>query len=328
MFRGVFHADLQHLCLLVYSVVAMNAASASRLGADTAGPDSAAALAAELLNPPAEHLDEKPARSQPTGSVAGRVSHGGDADRAGESRRLPMLEVANLDFSYGHVQVLFDVSLQVHGGETLAVLGSNGAGKSTLLKVVCGLGTPSRGAVRVNGHPITRLAAHRRGRYGIHLLPGGKGVFAGMSVRENLEMATFRPRRHRADRDRRLAYVLDLFPELKGRLSQRAGSLSGGQQQMLALAMVLTHEPNVLLIDELSLGLAPVVVQDLLAVLGQLKSDGLTLIVVEQSLNVAAAIADRAVFLEKGQVRFTGPARDLAAHEDLARAVFLGRDGA
>ncbi|CAI7976519.1 branched-chain amino acid transport system ATP-binding protein [Frankia sp. Hr75.2] len=240
---------------------------------------------------------------------------------------VPALQVNNIDFSYGPVQVLFDVAFDVKKGETLALLGTNGAGKSTILKVICGLGTPSRGVVRLGGRTITYVSPEQRGKYGVHLLPGGKGVFPGMTVRENLEMAAFRMRRDAAGRERRFAYVLGLFPDLESRQGQRAGSLSGGQQQMLALAMVLLHDPEVLLIDELSLGLAPVVVQDLLAILERLKQDGLTIIVVEQSLNIALAIADRAVFLEKGQVRFTGPARELAERDDLARAVFLGREG-
>ncbi|KPM53589.1 ABC transporter [Frankia sp. R43] len=249
-----------------------------------------------------------------------------DRQRA-DPEGVPVLQVNNVDFSYGHVQVLFDVAFEVRRGETLALLGTNGAGKSTILKVVCGLGTPSRGVVRLGGRTITYVSPERRGTYGVHLLPGGKGVFGDLTIRENLEMAAFRMRRDRAGRERRFGYVLGLFPDLAGRQSQLAGSLSGGQQQMLALAMVLLHDPEVLLIDELSLGLAPAVVQDLLAILERLKADGLTIVVVEQSLNIALAIADRAVFLEKGQVRFTGPARELAERDDLARAVFLGREG-
>ncbi|NUU22133.1 MAG: MFS transporter [Streptomycetaceae bacterium] len=244
-----------------------------------------------------------------------------------DPENIPVLQVNNIDFSYGHVQVLFDIAFDVKRGETLALLGTNGAGKSTILKVICGLGTPSRGVVRLNGRTITYVSPEQRGQYGVHLLPGGKGVFPSMTVRENLEMAAFRIRKDPADRERRFGYVLDLFPDLAGRQGQTAGSLSGGQQQMLALAMVLMKDPEVLLIDELSLGLAPVVVQDLLAIIERLKADGLTIIVVEQSLNIALAIADRAVFLEKGQVRFTGPARELAERDDLARAVFLGKEG-
>ncbi|WP_436776377.1 ATP-binding protein [Yinghuangia sp. YIM S09857] len=241
---------------------------------------------------------------------------------------VPVLQVHNVDFEYGNVQVLFDVGFEVRRGETLALLGTNGAGKSTILKAICGLGTPSRGVVRLNGQTITYVAPEQRGRHGIRLLPGGKGVFPAMTVRENLDMAAFQLRdRDKAHRDARLAYVLDVFPDLAARLGQRASSMSGGQQQQLALAMVLMHDPEVLLIDELSLGLAPVVVQDLLAIVERLKADGLTMVIVEQSLNVALAIADRAVFLEKGQVRFTGDARELAERDDLARAVFLGKDG-
>ncbi|WP_049795950.1 MFS transporter [Frankia sp. EAN1pec] len=244
-----------------------------------------------------------------------------------DPENIPVLQVNDIDFSYGQVQVLFDVAFEVRRGETLALLGTNGAGKSTILKVICGLGTPSRGVVRLGGRTMTYVPPEQRGRYGVHLLPGGKGVFPAMTVRDNLEMAAFRFRADQARRDARFGYVLDLFPDLKDRQRQSAGSLSGGQQQMLALAMVLMHDPEVLLIDELSLGLAPVVVQDLLTVLERLKADGLTIIVVEQSLNIALAIADRAVFLEKGQVRFTGPARELAERDDLARAVFLGKEG-
>ncbi|MDI2124669.1 ATP-binding protein [Yinghuangia seranimata] len=245
-----------------------------------------------------------------------------------DPEHIPVLQVNHIDFEYGNVQVLFDVGFEVRRGEVLALLGTNGAGKSTILKAVCGLGTPSRGVVRLNGRTITYVAPEQRGRFGIRLLPGGKGVFPGMTVRENLEMAAFQLRdTTREHRDGRRAYVLDLFPDLAARLGQRAGSMSGGQQQQLALAMVLMHDPQVLLIDELSLGLAPVVVQDLLAVIERLKADGLTMIIVEQSLNVALAVADRAVFLEKGQVRFTGDARELAERDDLARAVFLGKDG-
>jgi ABC-type branched-subunit amino acid transport system ATPase component/predicted MFS family arabinose efflux permease len=248
--------------------------------------------------------------------------------QAQDPDQVPVLQVNDIDFEYGNVQVLFGVGFEVRRGEVLALLGTNGAGKSTILKAICGLGTPSRGVVRLNGKTITYVSPEQRGRYGIRLLPGGKGTFPGMTVAENLEMAAFGLRdRDRTHRDARLAYVLDVFPDLNARLAQRAGSMSGGQQQQLALAMVLMHDPEVLLIDELSLGLAPVVVQDLLAVIERLKADGMTMIIVEQSLNVALAIADRAVFLEKGQVRFTGDARELAERDDLARAVFLGTDG-
>ena len=240
---------------------------------------------------------------------------------------IPALQVNGVDFSYGPVQVLFDVGFQVRRGEVLALLGTNGAGKSTILRVIAGLGTPSRGVVRLNGRTITYVAPEQRVRYGIQLLPGGRGVFPVMTVRENLEMGAYVYRADPADRDRRIARVLDLFDDLARRQDQPAGSMSGGQQQMLALAITLLHDPEVLLIDELSLGLSPIVVQQLLGVVERLKAAGVTMVIVEQSLNVALAIADRAVFLEKGQVRFEGSASELADRDDLARAVFLGREG-
>ena len=148
-----------------------------------------------------------------------------------------------------------------------------------------------------------------------------------MTVRQNLVMGGYIHRGDREDVERRIVEVLDLFPDLADRQGQRAGSMSGGQQQMLALARVLLHDPEILLIDELSLGLAPTVVQDLLALVERLQERGQTIILVEQSLNVALSVADRAIFLEKGQIRFEGPARELLERDDLARAVFLGREG-
>jgi ABC-type branched-subunit amino acid transport system ATPase component len=186
---------------------------------------------------------------------------------------------------------------------------------------------PARGVVRLNGLTITYVSPEKRGAMGVRLLPGGKGVFPQMTVRENLEMAGFVYRHDKADQERRIARVLDLFVDLERRQDQTAASLSGGQQQMLALAGTLLHEPDVLLIDELSLGLSPIMVQELLGVVERLKGGGTTIVIVEQSLNVALAMADRAVFLEKGQVRFEGDARELLERDDLARAVFLGREG-
>jgi ABC-type branched-subunit amino acid transport system ATPase component/predicted MFS family arabinose efflux permease len=237
---------------------------------------------------------------------------------------IPVLQLSGIDFSYGHVQILFGVNFEVKRGEVLALLGTNGAGKSTALRVASGLETPGRGVVRLNGRDITYTTPEQRSRLGIHLLPGGKGVFGEMTIAENLEMGGFVYRSDKADLRRRTERVYALFPALTERRKERAGSLSGGQQQMLALAIAMLHDPQVLMIDELSLGLAPIVVQDLIRVVEGLKAEGVTLIIVEQSLNVAVAIADRAVFLEKGRLRFEGPIRDLMERDDLARAVFLG----
>jgi len=247
--------------------------------------------------------------------------------RASDPSEVPVLQVNNVDFSYGPVQILFDVGFEVRRGETLALLGTNGAGKSTILRVISGLGMPRRGVVRLNGRTVTYTSPQLRSRLGIQQLPGGNGVFPDMTVRQNLVMGGYIHRGDREDVERRIVEVLDLFPDLADRQSQRAGSMSGGQQQMLALARVLLHDPEILLIDELSLGLAPTVVQDLLALVERLQERGQTIILVEQSLNVALSVADRAIFLEKGQIRFEGPARELLERDDLARAVFLGREG-
>ena len=240
---------------------------------------------------------------------------------------IPALQVNHIDFSYGQVQILFDVGFEVRRGEVLALLGTNGAGKSTILRVIAGLGTPSRGVVRQNGRSITYVSPEMRTQLGIHLLLGGKGVFDDMTIRENLEMATFNHRADRRDVERRIQASLELFPELAERPQTMASTLSGGQQQLLALARALACEPEILIIDELSLGLAPVMVARLVEVVGRLKAQGMTIIVVEQSLNVAMAIAERAVFLEKGHVRFEGDIETLVGRDDLARAVFLGREG-
>jgi ABC-type branched-subunit amino acid transport system ATPase component len=240
---------------------------------------------------------------------------------------VPALQVRNLDFSYGPVQVLFDVDFDVGQGEVVALLGTNGAGKSTLLRAVSGLGIPDRGVVRLNGRTITYAEAETRFRVGIVQLRGGAGTFPGLSIEDNLRAALLGADLAADDIDRRIVSAVERFPALQGRLHENAEDLSGGQQQMLALAMTLVQEPEILLIDELSLGLAPVIVQELLGVVEQLKAEGQAMVIVEQSLNVALAFADRAIFMEKGQVRFSGPAQELAERGDLARAVFLGGEG-
>jgi ABC-type branched-subunit amino acid transport system ATPase component len=239
----------------------------------------------------------------------------------------PVLQVADIDFSYGPVQVLFDVNFEVARGETVALLGTNGAGKSTILRVVSGLGVPERGVVRLNGQNITYVTPEQRARLGIVQLPGGKGVFGNLTVGQNLAISARLHTGSRAEIEEKIDRIYVMFPELAATRKQLAGSLSGGQNQMLALGRVLLHEPEILLIDELSLGLAPVVVQRLLATIEELKARGQTMLIVEQSLNVALSVADRAIFLEKGEVRFEGVARDLLERDDLVRAVFFGIEG-
>jgi ABC-type branched-subunit amino acid transport system ATPase component len=237
----------------------------------------------------------------------------------------PVVSMRDIEFSYGQLQVLFGVSVDIRPGEALALLGTNGAGKSTLLKVLCGLGQASAGTVELRGEDITGARAEGLPSKGLVLISGGRSVFPDMTVSENLEMQAFTVRRRKAWVKERTDYVLNLFPRLGERLGQAAGVLSGGEQQQLALAKALLLEPDVLCIDELSLGLAPIVVQGLIEMVREVHRSGVTVVLVEQSLNIAASLCERAVFMEKGQVRFEGPTRQLLENDDIARAVFLGR---
>ena len=255
-------------------------------------------------------------------------------DEQEEQRRItadpdhvPVLQVHNLDTSYGPVQILFDVNLEVQRGEVLALLGTNGAGKSTLLRTISGLVIPDRGVVRMNGRTITLTDPEIRVAMGMIQVPGGEGIFPNQTVGENLEVWSWLIEDPSRRKDR-VDAALETFPALKDRVKSRAGSLSGGQQQMLAVSKAVMLEPELLLIDELSLGLAPLVVQELLEVVEGLRATGVTMVIVEQSVNVALAIADRAVFMERGRVRFEGPASDLLERDDLLRAVFLSGEGA
>ena len=247
------------------------------------------------------------------------------ADQAARRRTTTrhLLEVRNLDFAYGPVQVLFDVDLDVPEGEILALLGTNGAGKSTLLRAITGLDHPLRGSIRFDGHDTTYLEAEQLLALGIAQMPGGKAVFPGLTVRENLKVGAFTFRKDAARVEQEIAQVEQWFPILRDRRDQLASTLSGGEQQMLALGKAFLTRPRLLCIDELSLGLAPQVVASLLEIVREMHARGTTILIVEQSLNVALSLATTAVFMEKGQVRFTGPARELLERPDLARSVFL-----
>ena len=241
-----------------------------------------------------------------------------------DAGRSPLLLVRDLEVSYSGVQVLFGVDLEVREGEVIALLGTNGAGKSTLLNAICGVTEADRGAVIFDGRDITHVPPNEIAAMGITQVPGGKGVFPSLTVRENLEAAMWLHHRstHAASSRRR---VDELFPVLTERHDVRAGDLSGGQQQMLALAMAFLSRPRLLLIDELSLGLAPVVVAQLLPVVEELRAAGTTVVLVEQSVNVALDVAERAVFLEKGEVRFSGATAELLDRPDVLRSVFLSQ---
>jgi branched-chain amino acid transport system ATP-binding protein len=234
-----------------------------------------------------------------------------------------LVRMRGVDAGYDGVQVLFDVDLDVRRGEILALLGTNGAGKSTLLRVLSGLLPPTGGTVRMEGRDITSLDPVSRVKLGIVQMPGGKGVFPTLTVDEHLQLAGWLFADDKARLAEAVEGVLTRFPRLRERQSQLAGNLSGGEQQQLALGMALISRPVLLCIDELSLGLAPAVVETLLQTVREINASGTTIVVVEQSLNVALSLADRAYFLEKGSVRFSGPTAELLERDDIVRSVFL-----
>ena len=239
----------------------------------------------------------------------------------------PLLAVRGLSVSLGGQRILHAVDLEVHRGEVLALLGTNGAGKSTLLRALSGLLAADTGTVRLDGQEISAAGTPARIAAGLVQVAGGRAVFPDLTVAENLLVGAHTFAWDRARTARETARVVALFPVLGDRMRQRAGSLCGGEQQLLGIAKALLLRPRVLLVDELTLGLSPVAVGHLLDVVAQLRIEGVTLVVVEQSLTTALAVADRAVFLERGRVRFDGPPAELAARTDLARAVFLGAEG-
>ncbi len=241
----------------------------------------------------------------------------------GAARSDALLDCRDIDFSYGSLQVLFGVDAHVDEGEIVGLLGTNGAGKSTLLRVISGLGIPQRGNVTFDGRDITYLDAEARVRIGITQVPGGKAVFRSMNVVENLQSFGYTLGRDRRAVDEAIERCFEAFPRLKERRTSSAAMLSGGEQQMVALSKALILRPRVLLIDELSLGLAPVIVTRLLDMVRRINADGTAVVIVEQSVTTALSLVDRAYFMEKGEVRFDGPAADLIDRHDLLRAVFL-----
>ncbi len=232
-----------------------------------------------------------------------------------------MLEVEGLSGGYRHLPVLHEVSLRVEPGEIVAVLGANGAGKSTLLKAIAGLIGRS-GRIRFAGEEITSWPAHRIARRGLHLVPEGRRLFPGLSVRDNLRLGAY-ARRGAPDRLAPLEEVFALFPRLRERLDQRAGTLSGGEQQMLAIGRGLMTAPHLLMLDEPSQGIAPRLVDELFAAIEAIRQSSRAVLLVEQRLAEALALADRAYVLQSGRIVMEGPARDIAADPAIRRA-YLG----
>jgi len=233
------------------------------------------------------------------------------------------LSVRGLDVAYDNVQVLFGVDFDIPQGQITALLGTNGAGKSTLLKAIGGVAPVTAGTLHLGPVDLAKLRPEQVPAQGIAQMPGGHGVFPSLTVDENLRVAAWLFRKDRVDARHRIDRSRSRFPILESRRDDPAANLSGGQQQQLALAMALLARPKLLLVDELSLGLAPVVVNDLLTELRALRDQGTTIVVVEQSVNVALSVADHAYFMEKGEIRFSGDAQDLLDQPDLVRAVFL-----
>ncbi len=243
--------------------------------------------------------------------------------RAKASGTARLLVCRGLDVAYDDVQVLFKVDFDVEEGEIIALLGTNGAGKSTLLRAISGTQQATSGAVVFDGRDITHMPPHEIAARNVVHMPGGRGTFPGLSVRENLVMGGWLSVDNAGDGAARLAEVFDIFPVLAERADALAGSLSGGEQQQLSLAQSCLANPKLLMIDELSLGLSPVVVEKLLDVVREIHRRGVTIIIVEQSVGVALQLAERAVFMEKGEVRFFGATRDLLARPDILRAVYV-----
>ena len=246
------------------------------------------------------------------------------AKREGKGK---LLVCRDVDVGYDGVQVLFGVDFDVEEGEIIALLGTNGAGKSTLLRAISGTQEASAGAIVFDGRDITHMPPHEIAARGVIHMPGGRGVFPGLTVRENLLLGNWMTEDDDEVRAR-LTETFAMFPILHERADEMAQSLSGGEQQMLSLAQAFLGKPRLLMIDELSLGLSPAVVGQLLEIVREIHARGVTIIVVEQSVNVALTLAERAIFMEKGEVKFFGDTADLLARPDILRAVYVKGTGA
>ena len=238
-----------------------------------------------------------------------------------------MLVITNVSAHYGGVQALHNISLEERAGEIVALIGANGAGKTTLLNLISGIIRPSNGKIIFNGQDLISFAPEKIVELGIIQVPEGRLLFGPLTVKENLELGAYR-RRAKADRkkvSKDFEYVLQLFPVLKNRLEQRAETLSGGEQQMLAIGRGLMAKPLLLLLDEPSLGLAPLIVQEILSIIVRLKKEGTTILLVEQNARAALRISDRAYVIEAGRIRLQGKAENLLENEEVKKA-YLGQD--
>ncbi len=233
-----------------------------------------------------------------------------------------LLDIRNINVYYNNIRALRDVSFSVERGEIVSLIGANGAGKSTILKAVSGILTPRSGRILLEGKELVGASPHRIARMGVSLVPEGRGIFANMTVRDNLEMGAF-TRQSRIGIEAGIQEVFSLFPQLRERASQSAGTLSGGEQQMLAIGRAMVARPAVLLLDEPSMGLSPLLVRDIFFLLREINRSGTTILLVEQNAFMALSVAHRAYVLETGAIVLSGNASEL--REDAkVRAAYLG----
>lgn len=235
---------------------------------------------------------------------------------------MALLEVKDLNVSYGAIRALHGVSFHVDEGEVVTLIGANGAGKSTTLRTISGLLPVQSGEVLYDGENITGGQANRIVQKGVIHVPEGRRIFAPLTVRENLEMGAF-TRTNKAEIEETMEHVFHLFPRLKERLEQAGGTLSGGEQQMLAVGRALMSKPRLLLMDEPSMGLAPILVEEIFEIIGEISQAGVTILLVEQNAHMALSVADRGYVLETGAIGLEGPATDLAENPKV-RAAYLG----
>ena len=235
---------------------------------------------------------------------------------------MALLQVEHLKSGYGEVQVLWGISLEVQPGKLTTIVGANGAGKTTTLRSIVGSVRPWGGRVLLDGKDVTKLSSHAKANRGLVLVPEGRQLFPDMTVEENLEMGAY-AKRARKGKKENLDRVYEMFPRLKERRKQKSSTLSGGEQQMLAMGRGLMQEPEVLMIDELSLGLAPVLAQQLFFTLKNLRQQGMTIVLVEQNVHLALALSDYTYVLSEGRVHISGDSRDVANMDEVRRA-YLG----
>ncbi|MEX0581556.1 MAG: ABC transporter ATP-binding protein [Mycobacterium sp.] len=241
-----------------------------------------------------------------------------------ETSAAPLLEIRDVVVRYDRIEALHGVSLVVHQGELVTLLGSNGAGKTTLMRAISGLRPLTSGSVWFDGRDISRVKVHRRVVDGLIQAPEGRGIFPGMTVTENLEMGCYgRKFESKAAHDERLDWVFETFPRLAERRKQVGGTLSGGEQQMLAIGRALMARPRVLLLDEPSMGLAPMVISQIFAIIAEINAAGTTILLVEQNAQQALSRSDRAYIMESGEITRTGAARELLG-DNAIRAAYLG----